>query len=140
MKDTSSERLGLAVFGPRTVVSPYLSTEGPMQRLRACLAVVTLVSSALLLPATTRAQAEKKADVTGKWLFTVNTDAGSGTRTVTFKQTGDSLTGHYSSQTFGEVDFKGTIKDQKIVFRMNVDAQGTAIPVTYSGTWDGADA
>lgn len=76
----------------------------------------------------------KRADVTGKWTFTVVSDAGTGTPTVTLKQTGDSLTGHYSSQTLGETDFKGTIKQQKINFTFRADVQGTALVVTYDGT------
>jgi hypothetical protein len=102
-------------------------------------AVFVLVASALI-PASAFAQAEKRVDVTGKWIFTVTTDAGSGTPAVTLKQQGDSLTGHYSSQIFGEVPFKGTIKDGKIVFSFASSVQGTNVNVTYSGTVEGADA
>ena len=86
------------------------------------------------------AQGEKKIDITGKWLFSVTSDLGTGTPTVTFKQAGDSLTGHYSSATFGEADFKGTFKDQKVTFSIKVDAGGNAITVTYSGQMDGENA
>jgi hypothetical protein len=86
------------------------------------------------------AQGEKKVDITGKWLFSVTSQLGTGTPTVTFKQSGDSLSGHYSSATFGEVDFKGTFKDQKLTFSMKVDAGGNAITVTYSGQMDGENA
>jgi hypothetical protein len=109
-----------------------------MRRFQTFLTIAALALVAL--PVSARAQAEKKTDLTGKWLFTVTSDVGTGTPTVTFKQTGDSLTGHYSSQTFGEVDFKGTFKDQKVVFTINATADGNAFAVTYSGTMDGADA
>jgi hypothetical protein len=109
-----------------------------MRRLQTFLTIAAFALVAL--PISARAQAEKKTDLTGKWLFTVTSDVGTGTPTVTFKQTGDSLSGHYSSQTFGEVDFKGTFKDQKIVFTINATADGNAFAVTYSGTMDGADA
>ena len=109
-----------------------------MRRLQTFLTIA--VCALIALPGSARAQAEKKTDITGKWLFTVTSDVGTGTPTVTFKQTGDSLTGHYSSQTFGEVDFKGTFKDQKVVFTINVSADGNAFAVTYSGTMDGTDA
>ena len=101
-----------------------------------------LVVAALMaiLPGAVAAQADKKVDVTGKWLFTVTTDAGSGTPTVTFKQQGDSLSGHYSSQTFGEVDFKGTVKEGKINFSFPVSAEGTSVTITYAGTVEGSDA
>ena len=86
------------------------------------------------------AQGDKKIDVTGKWLFSVTSDLGTGTPTVTFKQSGDSLTGHYSSATFGEADLKGTFKDQKLTFSIKVDAGGNAITVTYAGQMDGDNA
>jgi hypothetical protein len=101
----------------------------PMRRLFSLLAIA-------LLAAPVHAQ-EKKADLTGKWLFSVQTDAGTGTPTVTLKQSGDSLSGHYSSAQLGEADLKGTIKDQKFSFRINVDAGGTQLVVTYSGQTDG---
>jgi hypothetical protein len=102
-------------------------------------AVFTLAATALLAtPAS--GQADRKVDVTGKWIFTVATDAGSGTPTVTLKQQGDSLTGHYSSQIFGEVPFKGTIKDGKITFSFATSVQGTTVNVTYSGSVESADA
>ena len=86
------------------------------------------------------AQGERKTDVTDKWLFSVTSELGTGTPTVTFKQSGDSLTGHYSSATFGEADFRGTFKDQKLTFSIKVDAGGNAITVTYSGQMDGENA
>ena len=89
---------------------------------------------------TAAAQAVAKVDVTGTWTFTVTTGQGSGTPTVTFKQQGDSLTGHYSSQTFGEVDFKGTIKDNKIAFAFGTQVQGYDVNVTYAGTVENADS
>jgi hypothetical protein len=101
-----------------------------------------LLSLLAILLVTTRAHAQdaKKIDLTGKWLFTVQTDAGAGTPTITFKQTGDSLSGHYSSATLGEADLKGTFKDQKLVFRVSVSAGGNDFIVTYSGQSDGENA
>jgi hypothetical protein len=86
------------------------------------------------------AQAEAKIDLTGKWLFSVTTDAGTGTPTVTLKQQGDSLTGHYSSQALGEAELKGTVKDRKISFSFRVELQGTPLTVSYAGTVEGKDA
>jgi len=81
-----------------------------------------------------------KVDLTGKWTFSVVTENGTGTPSVTFKQQGDSLTGHYSSQVFGEVDFKGTVKDSKFTFYMSPSVQGQSINLTYTGTIESADA
>jgi len=111
-----------------------------MQSLRVLLTTILTVSTVALLPSTSVAQAEKRADLTGKWLFSVNTDGGTGTPTVTLKQQGDSLTGHYSSQLLGEVDLKGSVKDQKFSFTFRTEVQGTALTVTYSGTVESKDS
>jgi hypothetical protein len=79
-------------------------------------------------------QGEKPADVNGVWAFTIETANGSGTPTVTFKQDGEKLTGHYSSQVLGERDFTGTVKGNAINFVVEADLQGQAVKVTYSGT------
>jgi hypothetical protein len=110
-----------------------------MLLLRVRLTPLVMALAIALLPATSGAQ-EKKVDLTGKWLFSVTTDAGTGTPTVTLKQQGDSLTGHYSSQALGEANVKGTIKADKIVFSFTADVQGTALVVTYAGTVEGSDA
>ena len=80
-----------------------------------------------------------KVDVTGKWAFSVETAAGAGTPTMTFKQDGEKLTGHYSGQ-LGESDLTGTVKGADISFTFTVDAQGTMIKATYSGTVENKDS
>jgi hypothetical protein len=88
--------------------------------------------AALAMPA-----AAQGVNVTGKWVFDVQTGGGSGQPTVTFKQDGEKLTGHYSSQTLGEADFTGSVKGNAIQFTFNAEAQGQQIDVAYSGTVDG---
>jgi hypothetical protein len=83
---------------------------------------------------------ESKTDVTGKWTFTVQTDAGSGTPTVTLKQDGEKLTGHYSSANLGEAELTGTVKGQDIKFSFSADAAGTQLTVTYTGTIENKDS
>ena len=78
--------------------------------------------------------AQSNVDVTGKWAFNVQTSAGGGTPTVTLKQDGDKLTGHYSSATLGEADLTGTIKNADLTFSFTASVQGTSINVTYTGT------
>ena len=90
----------------------------------------------MLLASATAAQ--QKLNITGKWVFDVQTDAGTGTPTVTFKQDGEKITGHYSSQTLGEADLTGTLKGQALTFNFNADLQGQAVPVTYTATVDSA--
>ena len=81
------------------------------------------------------AQGGSKVDVTGKWAFSVETSAGAGAPTMTFKQDGEKITGHYTG-TFGESDLTGTVKGADIAFSFSVDAQGTKISETYTGTVD----
>ena len=89
---------------------------------------------AMVLAVAAAAAAQQKVDVTGTWLFDVQTGAGGGTPTVTLKQDGEKLSGHYSSQTFGEVDLTGTVKGDQIAFSFTADVQGTSVPVSYAGT------
>ena len=81
-----------------------------------------------------------KVNVTGKWLFQVETSAGAGTPTVTLKQDGEKLTGHYSSMTLGEAELTGTVKGSAIQFSFAADVQGTKIDVAYTGTVENNDA
>jgi hypothetical protein len=96
--------------------------------------VISLAAAALLILAAASAlHAQAKIDVTGAWIFSVDTGT-IGTPTVTFKQTGEQITGHYSSATLGEADFKGTLKGQDITFSFSADAGGQAVDVVYKGT------
>ena len=104
-------------------------------------AVLGAVAMLMLVAASVTAVAQgAKVDVTGKWAFTVQTDAGTGTPTVTLKQEGEKLTGHYSSQTLGEADLTGTVKGPDVKFSFNADLQGTAVQVTYTGTIESKEA
>jgi hypothetical protein len=80
-----------------------------------------------------------KTDVTGKWAFAVETSAGSGTPTITLKQDGEKLSGHYSGQ-LGEADLTGTVKGQEISFKFSIDAQGTLLDFVYTGAIESKDA
>jgi len=95
--------------------------------------------AALAIATAALAGQASKVDVTGKWMFNVETAAGSGTPTITLKQDGDKLTGHYSGQ-LGEADLTGTVKGQEIAFKFTVDAQGNNLDCTYTGTIEGKDA
>jgi hypothetical protein len=72
-------------------------------------------------------------DVSGTWLFQVETGAGSGTPTMTLKQDGGKLSGHYSGQ-LGEASLAGTVKGHAVEFSFDVSVQGTEVHVVYSGT------
>jgi hypothetical protein len=100
------------------------------------LIVVALVLSA----ASSTSSAQAKVDITGMWLFTVATSAGNGTPTVTLKQDGEKLSGHYSSTQLGEADLTGTVKANLVRFTFGVDVQGAHLDVTYSGTIESQDS
>jgi hypothetical protein len=72
-------------------------------------------------------------NVTGEWAFSVQTDQGAGTPTITFKQDGEKLTGKYNGQ-LGQADLTGTVKGNAIHFTFTIDVQGQSAPVTYDGT------
>ena len=74
-----------------------------------------------------------KTDVSGAWAFQVETPAGSGTPTFTFKQEGEKLTGQYKG-AFGEAPLTGTVKGNKIDFAIKVQAQGQDATINYTGT------
>jgi hypothetical protein len=109
----------------------------------------TLLCTILVLAATpflctnvplAAAQNKGRVDITGKWAFDVTTSAGAGKPTVTFKQSGETLTGHYSSTNLGEADLNGTVKGQDIAFKFVGTVQGMSVDVTYTGTIEGNDA
>jgi hypothetical protein len=103
-------------------------------------AAIILLAMAVTLPA--RAQAtgaqEKPADVAGTWAITVEIGGNTGTPTLTLKQDGETLTGTYSSQVFGEQKVTGSIKGNSITFGFSASLEGTNVKVTYTGTVDKA--
>jgi hypothetical protein len=99
----------------------------------AVILTIALLASAQLGAAGLHKEAVQATDVTGVWVFTVATDQGSGTPTLTFKQDGEKLTGKYEGQ-LGNADLTGTVKGNAITFTFTVDVQGQQAPVTYKGT------
>ena len=79
-------------------------------------------------PASTPSAGDK-TDISGAWVFQVETSAGSGSPTFTFKQEGEKLTGDYKG-AFGEAPLTGTVKGGKVDFEIK-GQQGT---LTYTGT------
>ncbi len=96
--------------------------------------IFKLVLSLVLLCVTfvLATSAQDKVDVTGTWVFQVETSGGSGSPTFTFKQEGETLSGKYSGQ-FGEADIKGTMKGNQIDFSFNAEGLGK---ITYAGTFE----
>ena len=107
----------------------------PMNHVTRC---ASIAGAIVMLSVVAVAQGAK-VDVTGTWTFTVQTSAGAGTPTITLKQDGEKLTGHYAGQ-LGEADLTGTVKGQDVVFSFTVDAQGTVLKNTYTGTIESKDS
>ena len=80
-----------------------------------------------------------KVNLTGTWIFTVETTAGPGVPTITLRQDGEKLAGHYSGQ-LGEADLGGSVKGQEIAFSFTVDVQGTKLLCTYTGSIESNDS
>jgi hypothetical protein len=100
---------------------------------------LSVVAVVLCVASVVSAGQAAKVDVTGKWTFNVETGAGSGTPTMTLKQDGEKLTGHYSGQ-LGESDLTGTVKGSDVELKFTVDVQGTMLNCIYSGKVDGNDS
>jgi hypothetical protein len=71
------------------------------------------------------------ADLTGTWSAAVVLDAGSGTATFVFKQSGEALTGTYSGAV-GNADIKGTVKGSDVEWSFDSEAG----KITYKGKID----
>ncbi len=85
------------------------------------------------------APAAGATNITGVWNFTVETSAGSGSPTFTFKQDGENLTGTYKGQ-FGEAPLTGTVKGADVKFTIKVNAQGQDLTINYVGKIEGKDS
>ena len=80
------------------------------------------------------AQAKQEtANVAGTWVLQVETSAGGGSPTFTFKQDGEKLEGDYKG-AFGEAKVTGTVKGNAVSFWFTVEAQGASGKITYDGT------
>jgi len=71
-------------------------------------------------------------DITGKWTFEVTTDAGSGSPTFTFKQSGEKLTGTYNG-VFGTAELTGTVKGNDIEFSFEAGTADQKAKCVYKG-------
>ena len=84
--------------------------------------------------------AQSTPNLTGSWAFEVSTQAGTGNATVTFKQDGEKLTGHYSGSALGEADLTGTVSGRTAKFGFTANVQGNALDVAYDASIDSDDA
>lgn len=97
----------------------------------------TAAAMVLLLGSSSIAHAQSdtaKVDLSGNWAFNVVYEGGSGSPTVRLTQRGDTLTGRYISQVFGELDVKGTVKGREFSFAFTTSAGGDPFTMTFNGT------
>jgi hypothetical protein len=78
------------------------------------------------------------ADISGTWTTEFDSQVGKQTYTYTFTVTGGTLSGH-SKSNFGESDLHGTVDGDKVTFVENLNYQGTALAITYTGQIVSAD-
>jgi hypothetical protein len=91
---------------------------------------INLILEAILFCFSSATFAQSNADLTGAWVFTVETDQGSGTPTFNLKQDAEGkLTGTYEGQ-LGATDVKGTVKAN--AFHIEFMVQDNLI--VYDGT------
>jgi hypothetical protein len=71
-------------------------------------------------------------DITGTWVFELQSAAGTFSPTVTFKQSGETLTGRYVGQ-LGEAPIQGTLKGGQLSFGFEAVVQDMKLQVRYAG-------
>jgi hypothetical protein len=98
--------------------------------------LLVVAIAAFTLAATVAAQ-KQEFDLTGEWVFEVQTDAGTGSPTFSLKQTGNKVTGKYKG-LLGEADVTGSVSGKTFKLTFSGDAQGTAITATYDGEFESA--
>jgi hypothetical protein len=72
-------------------------------------------------------------DISGKWEFNVELDAGSGTASFVFQQSGEKLTGTYTG-LLGTAELLGSVKGAAVEFAFEGSFQGQKGKVVYKGT------
>ncbi len=87
----------------------------------------------LLLFAALASASAFASDISGTWEAQVDLDAGSGTATFTFKQTGEALTGTYSG-FLGEAKIAGKLEGRHVEWSFEASQANESAKVKYSGT------
>ena len=106
----------------------YLRAMRSMTTVRVAATMVAAIGMGLTVAAQT------PADVAGDCALSVDTEQGTTTPSVMLEQNGTELTGHYSSESLGEADVKGTVNGKDVTFSLTADLGGQSIEVTYTGT------
>jgi hypothetical protein len=97
-----------------------------MSRLNVCLSALLALS--LALPAVAAAQ----SNVSGPWEVTIDSPQGAMSIDADLKQNGEVLTGNIVSP-MGNVELKGTFKNDELSFSYSVPLQGQNLDITMTG-------
>ena len=101
-------------------------------------AATMATATAVAIAPSTAIAAAPSADIGGTWTASFDSQVGTQTYTYTFAVAGGTLTGH-SKSNFGESELHGTVDGDKVTFVENLDYQGTALAITYTGQIVSAD-
>ena len=77
-----------------------------------------------------------QSNVAGDWTMTIDSDQGSLSATMTFKQDGEKVTGSMPTDQI-TFEFEGTISDNKLELVAEIDAGGAFLEVILEATVDG---
>ncbi len=121
-----------ASIGARIERPPPFREPFPRRRSPPPLVILAAMKKLLLFAALASASAYA-ADITGTWEAQVDLDAGSGTATFTFKQSGEALTGTYSG-TLGEANITGKLEGRHVEWSFEASQGGESAKIKYSGT------
>jgi hypothetical protein len=103
-----------------------------MRSIALLFAAAVVTTSAVALAPSVAIAAAPTADISGTWNTEFDSQVGKQTYTYTFKVEGNTLTGH-SKSNLGESDLTGTVDGDKVTFVENLNYQGTALAITYTG-------
>ena len=101
-------------------------------------ATTVVVPATVVVAPSVAIAAAPTADISGTWTTSFDSQVGQQTYTYDFKVEGEALTGH-SKSNFGESDLNGTIDGDKVTFVENLNYQGQALAITYTGQIVSAD-
>jgi hypothetical protein len=71
-------------------------------------------------------------NVSGTWTLTVESPMGANESTATFEQSAGTLSGKIASER-GEAPLSGTINNSTVAFSININVQGQALKIDYTG-------
>jgi len=103
-----------------------------MKSIALLIAAAAVVTTTVAVAPTVAIAAEPSANISGTWTTSFDSQVGTQTYTYIFTVAGNTLTGHAKSN-LGEGPLSGTVDGDKVTFVENLDYQGQALAITYTG-------